>query len=39
MDQQRATGIESLSIPHNANGSDGTMYERTKWNGQPVDNA
>lgn len=37
MDQQRAAGMESLAITHNANGSDGTMYERTKWNGQPVD--
>ena len=39
MDQQRAKGIEALSIPHNANGSNGTMYERTKWNGQPIDKA
>lgn len=37
MDQQRALGMEALAIPHNSNGSDGTMYERTKWNGQPVD--
>ncbi len=37
MDQQRELGMESLAIPHNSNGSDGTMYERTKWNGQPVD--
>ena len=37
MDQQRAAGMESLAITHNGNGSDGTMYERTKWNGQPVD--
>lgn len=39
MEQQRANGIESLSIPHNSNGSDGTMFERTKWNGQPIDKA
>ncbi len=39
MEQQRANGMEALSIPHNANGSDGTMYERTKWNGQPIDKA
>jgi hypothetical protein len=39
MDQQRAAGMESLAITHNGNGSDGTMYERTKWNGQPVDRA
>jgi hypothetical protein len=39
MDQQRGNGIEALSIPHNSNGSDGTMFERTMWNGQPVDRA
>ncbi len=39
MEQQRAQGIEALSIPHNANGSDGTMYERTMWNGKPIDRA
>src|SRR5262245_4535762 len=39
MEQQRERGIESLSISHNANGSNGTMYERTKWNGQPIDRA
>jgi len=37
MDQQRAAGIETLAVTHNGNGSNGTMYERTKWNGQPVD--
>ena len=31
--------MDSLVIPHNANGSDGTMYERTMWNGKPVDKA
>jgi hypothetical protein len=39
LDQRRAEGVESLVIPHNANGSDGTMYERTMWNGKPVDRA
>ena len=39
LDQRRAEGIESLVIPHNANGSDGTMYERTMWNGKPIDKA
>src|SRR6185295_3279700 len=39
LDTQRAAGMEALSIPHNANGSDGTMYERTMWNGKPVDRA
>jgi hypothetical protein len=39
MDQQRERGMEALAIPHNSNGSDGTMFERTKWNGQPIDRA
>jgi hypothetical protein len=39
LDQQRAQGIEALAIPHNANGSDGRMYQRTMWNGQPADRA
>jgi hypothetical protein len=39
LDQQRANCMEALSIPHNANGSDGTMYERTMWNGKPIDKA
>ena len=39
LDQRRAEGIEALAIPHNANGSDGTMFERTMWNGQPIDRA
>lgn len=39
MEEERKQGFESLSISHNGNGSNGTMYERTKWNGQPVDRA
>jgi hypothetical protein len=39
MEQQRGLGIEALAIPHNSNGSNGTMFERTKWNGQPIDRA
>ncbi|MEP7209982.1 MAG: DUF3604 domain-containing protein, partial [Alphaproteobacteria bacterium] len=37
LDERRAEGIEALSISHNANGSDGTMFERTMWNGKPID--
>lgn len=39
MDAWRGQGMEALSIPHNGNASDGTMFERTMWNGQPIDRA
>ena len=39
LDARRAEGIETLAIPHNSNGSDGTMFERTMWNGRPIDRA
>ena len=39
LDQRRAEGKEALAIPHNSNGSDGTMFERRMWNGQPIDRA
>ena len=37
MDTLRAQGIESLAIPHNSNGSNGAMFMRTNWAGEPID--
>jgi hypothetical protein len=37
MDDWRKSGIESLAIPHNGNGSDGLMYQTKRLNGQPID--
>lgn len=37
LDTERKKGREALAIPHNSNGSNGTMFERTKWNGKPID--
>jgi len=39
LEARRVEGIEALAIPHNSNGSDGLMFERTKWNGAPMDSA
>ena len=39
MDGWRAQGIESLAIPHNSNGSDGTMFDTVRMNGKPIDKA
>ena len=36
-DNNRAKGIESLAIPHNSNGSDGWMFQKTNWAGDPMD--
>ena len=37
MDEQRAAGIEALAIPHNPNGSNGWMFQRTQFDGSPID--
>jgi hypothetical protein len=39
LDARRAEGEDALAIPHNSNASDGAMFERTMWNGQPIDRA
>ena len=39
MDAWRGRGIEALAIPHNANGSDGAMFDSVRRNGQPIDRA
>jgi len=37
MDRQRDLGREALAIPHNSNGSNGEMFQRTDWAGNPMD--
>src|SRR5688572_5749188 len=37
MDQQRKQGVDALAIPHNSNGSDGRMFQRTQFDGRPMD--
>ncbi|MBK9624502.1 MAG: DUF3604 domain-containing protein [Rhodocyclaceae bacterium] len=39
MDDLRGTGATLLAIPHNANASDGRMFELTKFDGSPIDAA
>ncbi len=39
MDDIRGQGMEVLSIPHNSNGSDGWMFQKTNWAGEPIDAA
>jgi len=37
MDELRAKGVESMSIPHNSNGSNGQMFKLEDWAGNPLD--
>ena len=37
MDGLRAQGVDSIAIPHNSNGSNGSMFMLTDWAGQPID--
>ncbi len=39
MDEQRAAGIESISVPHNPNVSDGQMFRLETYDGAPLDAA
>ncbi len=39
MDELRTMGVESLSIPHNSNGSNGQMFKLEDWAGDPLDDA
>ncbi|MEM7003701.1 MAG: DUF3604 domain-containing protein [Pseudomonadota bacterium] len=40
MDSNREAGIESIAIPHNGNGSDGWMFEKTYFESdKPIDAA
>ncbi|MCA9501840.1 MAG: DUF3604 domain-containing protein [Spirochaetaceae bacterium] len=37
MDRARSEGDDLLAIPHNANGSNGLMFARTRTDGGPID--
>ena len=38
MDTLRESGVESMAIPHNSNGSNGQMFKRVDWAGDPINN-
>jgi hypothetical protein len=37
MDDVRSKGDDLIAIPHNANGSNGLMFARTRYDGSPID--
>ncbi len=39
LDENRENGIEAMAIPHNANWSNGLMFQRTTFEGDPLDKA
>ncbi len=39
MDSNREQGFESLAVPHNSNGSNGSMFALVDWAGNPLDSA
>jgi hypothetical protein len=39
MDSNRDKGMDAIAIPHNSNGSDGWMFQKTNWDGEPIDAA
>ncbi|MCZ6658802.1 MAG: DUF3604 domain-containing protein [Gammaproteobacteria bacterium] len=39
MDKNREAGMEALAIPHNSNWSNGLMFQRTQYAGEPLDRA
>ena len=39
MEKEKAKGIDLIAIPHNANMSDGLMYDSKTYDGRPIDAA
>lgn len=39
MDRYREQGMDAIAIPHNANGSNGNMFDSVKFAGEPLDAA